>query len=243
MTQVPGGRQGLDPVLGPSPAPPDLQPHLRYTEPSTSRCTRLCWHWRLVFLQSRLHELLCILQSPTGHVLQRIPSRNAVCPGLTWFALWRTFLLLLLALGRAFLPRRFKLQPVARNIQAGRDGQLPERGCRRRRGYPWWGRAMCQAGRPRPSPSCLPELGPLGGVPTWVSGHDPRLPGWPRPWEGKGTEAWPLRAQPLRGDLLGEAERGWEQTRTVTPHTRTPARQDHRLLCPRGKGPLDQGCL
>lgn len=140
VTQVPGGRRGLDPILGPSPAPPappDLQPHLRYTEPGTSRCTRLCWHWRLVFLHSRLHELLCILQSPTGHVLQRIPSRNAVCPGLTWFALRRTFLLLLLAPGRAFLPRRFKLQPVARNIQAGWDSQLPERGCRRRRGYPW----------------------------------------------------------------------------------------------------------
>ena len=45
------------------------------------------------------------------------------------------------------------------------------------------------------------------------------------------------------GDLLGEAERGWDQTGTVTPHTGMPARQDQRLLCPRGKGLLDRGCL
>lgn len=187
-----------------------------------SSCARFCWHWRLVSLHSRLHELLRILQSPRGHVLQRAPSRNVVCPGLTWFALRRTFLLLLLAPGRAFLPRRFKLQPVARNIQAGWDGQLPERGCGRRRGCPWWGRAKCQACRPMPSPSCLPELGPLGGAPTRVSGHNPRLPGWPRPQEGKGTEGWPLRAQ---GTCLGrQSVAGSRHAQSRLTHACPPAR-------------------
>ena len=167
------------------------------------------------------------------------PRQECGVPGLTWFALGRAFLLLLLAPGRAFLPRWFKLQPVARNIQAGWDSQLLERGCRRRRGCPWGDEPRVRpVGPGRPPPAFL-SCAPLERRPHGCQAriHVCLLA---TSTGGEGDRRLTLEST---GDLLwgGRARLGADM-HSHTSHTHA-CRQDHRLLCPQGKGLLHRGCL
>lgn len=92
---------------------------------------------------------------------------------------------------------------------------------------------------PGPPPPAFLSWGPLEGAHMGVRPQSKSARLAPS-MGGEGDRSLALEGT---GDLLGEAERGWEQTGTVTPHTGMPARQDQRLLCPRGKGLLDRGCL
>lgn len=88
------------------------------------------------------------------------PRRKSVHPhpkraslGLTWCALGTWLLLLLPALGSGVPPRGLRPEPVGRNIEAGRDSQLPAAGWGRRGGCQqggWGGgvRAGCQTRAP-----------------------------------------------------------------------------------------------
>lgn len=158
-------------------------------------------------------HLLSVLHVPTGPLLRGAaftctPAEAGWWPELTWFALsGGAPPLLLRAPSRGFPPPGLGLQPVARNVQVGRDGELPAagRGGGRRRGCSCsraGDRATRQASRPGALPTLLPWAGATHRAPQGPP-HSPAPTSCPA-------------AMPSEGKILG-TEKGHIENRTQGP--------------------------